>query len=383
MAVPHLPEAEEDRNPKIGPKVSPYASPGCQVYFKSGQLFRIPRDLISGLGSICNGLNKIYLGDVPDEAGHTVLHYLHTGMWQTLDDADLPDEARPLNQLEVGLHVYATAQTYGLPGLAALAKQEIHQHAEALPALQVLVSASDACRLLGEDDPWFASFVKLRVEELVRGASSSEKTRFLTCFDAATPYSRMLAGLMVDILCRQGSSPLSPEPRTPQTEPDTASKPEAAPPLEAAAVIDQEPTSQDDPWAWTPTARHISKKKKKKRASEHPPEEAVPPTAIAEPEAEPAPEPEPVPEPGQWTEPEPEPESTPEPAPEPAQWVESELEPEPAPEPEPEPGQWTEPEPLEVTKDALADVGDEFPAATSSKKYKKKKKKAPAIDVGA
>ncbi|KAK2021952.1 hypothetical protein LX32DRAFT_574425 [Colletotrichum zoysiae] len=316
MTVPHLPEAEENRNPKIGPKVSPYTSPNCDVYFRSGQLFRVPRDLLcEGLENIRKALGQIHLRDVPDEAGHTVLHYLHTSMWQTLDDADLPDEARPLNQLEVSLHVYATAQTYSLPGLAELAKQEIHQHAEALPALQVLVSASDACRLLGEDDLWLSAFIKLRVEELVRGNSASEKMRFLTCFDAATPYTKMLAGIMVDILCCKSSSPLYPEPRTPQSEPDT---------------IEQEPASPDDPEGLASSKKTKKKEKtkektkgkkkeKKKRISEYPPEETVPPMAIAEPEAEPAPEPEPVQELEQLTEPEPE--STPEPAPEPAQWT--------------------------------------------------------------
>ncbi|KAK2037587.1 hypothetical protein LZ31DRAFT_534816 [Colletotrichum somersetense] len=376
MTVPHLTEAEEDWIPKVGPKVSPYASATCYVYFKSGQLFKVPRDLLcEGLESIRNSTNQIHLKDVPDEAGHTVLHYLHTSMWQTLDDADLPDESRPLNQLKVSLHVYATAKTYGLPGLAELAKQEIYQHAEALPALRVLVSASDACRLLGEDDLWFSAFIKLRVEELVRGNSPSEKMRFLMFFDAATPYTKMLVRLIFEICCNSSTyfSPASLP--TPQTEPEPQAysgprglckkckkrkvkklsepEPEPAP----------EPEPEPEQWA------------EPEPEPEPAPEADPEPEPEAEPEPEPEPEKVPEPEPEQWTEPEPE--STPEPAPEPAQWTESE------PEPAPEPAQWTGPEPLEVTKDTLADVGGEFPAVPSIRKHKKKKKKAPVIDIEA
>ncbi|KAK1574399.1 uncharacterized protein LY79DRAFT_523998 [Colletotrichum navitas] len=274
------PEASEDRAPEIGPKVSPYASPSCKVYFRSGQPFIVPRGLLrEGLESICYKSNEIRLENVLDECGHVVIHYLHTGRWQTLDDADLPGAARLSKRLEVSLLVYGTAQTYNLPGLAELSKQKISQYAGALPALQVLVLASDACQLLGEGDLWFSTFIKLRVEELFQDASSQEKTRFLTCFDTATPYSKMLVKLIVEICCRN-SAPFCPEsqPNTPPAEPELP-----------------------EPYDPTELSTKYKKKKKKRNPWEHPAEEEAPPVAIADPE------PEPAPASARWTESEPEP----------------------------------------------------------------------------
>ncbi|KAK2009149.1 hypothetical protein LZ32DRAFT_590824 [Colletotrichum eremochloae] len=278
--------------PPKGPKASPYASPSCEVYFKSGQLFRVPRDLLcGGLESIRSSSNKIRLKHVLDEAGHVLIHYLHTGTWQTLDDTDLSDGARHLKRLEVSLHVYATAQTYNLPGLAEIAKEEVSRYEEVLPALQILVLASDACQLLGDDDVWFSAFIKLRVEQLFGDAASLDRTRLLTCFDTATPYSKMLISFIVEICCRN-SKPSYPESQpTPYTEPDTAFEPEAATSSDLAESRPEQPedlptTKENTIYdSWGLMSRK-EKKKNKKAQCESPLEEAATSMAI---------EPEPVP----------------------------------------------------------------------------------------
>ncbi|KAK1960840.1 hypothetical protein LY78DRAFT_645917 [Colletotrichum sublineola] len=291
-------------SPPKGPKASPYASPSCEVYFKSGQLFRVPRGLLCGeLESIRSSSNKIRLKHVLDEAGHVLIHYLHTGTWQTLDDTDLSDGARHLKRLEVSLHVYATAQTYHLPGLAEMAKEEISQYEEeALPALQILILASDACQLLGDDDVWFSAFIKLRVEQLFGDAASLDRTRLLTCFDTATPYSKMLISFIVEICCRN-STPSYPESQpTPYTEPDTAFEPEAA---TSSGVAESRLEQPEDPPparentqydSWGLISGKKEKKKKKKQIQYEPREEAAHPMAIEE--SEPVPvqmeEPQPV-----------------------------------------------------------------------------------------
>ncbi|KAK1991470.1 hypothetical protein LX36DRAFT_531044, partial [Colletotrichum falcatum] len=223
MMSPPLSEASDDHGPKTGPKVSPYSSTSCRVYFRSGKPFRVPRDLLCDeFKNMRRGSGEVRLKNVPDEVGHVIVHYLYTRTWQTLEGADPPEDAAgppPPDRLEVGMHVYAAAQTYGMPGLAELARQDISRRAAPLPALQVLLTASDVCRLLGDGDAWFSAFVGDRVERLLRDdADPLDRARFLTCFDSATPYSKMLAGLMLDMCCRESASP-PPEPRpTPQPE---------------------------------------------------------------------------------------------------------------------------------------------------------------------
>ncbi|EFQ29637.1 hypothetical protein CGRA01v4_14925 [Colletotrichum graminicola] len=351
-------EASEYCTPEVGPKVSPYASPSCKVYFKGGQPFTVPRDLLcEGLERIRYSSNEIHLGNVPDEVGHAVIHYLHTGRWQTLDDADLPDAARFSKRLEVSLRVYGTAQTYNLPGLAELSKQKMSQYAGALPALQVLVLASDACQLLGEGDPWFPTFIKLRVEELFRDASPQDKTRFLTCFDTATPYSKMLVKLIVEICCNNSAPFYAASQPTPPAEPEL---------LEP--FVPQEVCKK---CYWN------SKKKKMRKQNEHvskeevPPEEEVPPMVIAA-------EPEPMPVPEEYP-----------PSPEPCTPMPEPCTPMPEPEIEPETKEYT----LEAEPEPAVETASDPPAApvedwlrtipnpdTKKKKKKKKNKTAPTAD---
>ncbi|KAK1977513.1 hypothetical protein LZ30DRAFT_664863 [Colletotrichum cereale] len=268
MRAPPPPEheASEDGARKHVSKVSPYASPSCKVYFKSGRLFRVPRDLLcEALESIRRSSNEIRLKNVPDEAGHVLIHYFHTGKWQILESEDILDAATDLNDLEVSLHVYATAQTYNIPGLAELAKQEILSNAGSFSDLQVLVSASDACQLVGENNLWFSAFIKRRVERLFQDTASLNKARFLMCFDTATPYSQMLVGLMLEICCKN-SSPFYPESQaTPLSEREVTKKPlKDKKKKKTKNIAEPEPVEEDkdapvhDPWAWGVSKKIIS-----------------------------------------------------------------------------------------------------------------------------
>ncbi|KAJ0165542.1 hypothetical protein CTA2_10893 [Colletotrichum tanaceti] len=230
-------EASVDNLQDIGPEVSPYASPACNVYFQSGQPFRVPRNLLCGeLENIRHrGLGEIRLKHVPDEAGHVIVHYLHTDSWQTLRVRDSPDTAKYATHLGISLHVYAAAQAYKLPQLAELAREKVSLHAEASPPLDVLLLASDACGSLGEDDPWFSAFVRRRVQQLFEDPASLNKSGLLGCFDSATTYSKLLVKSMIEICCDYSVSvnPSESQP-SPRIGPSVTSKPAAAPWSEAA-----------------------------------------------------------------------------------------------------------------------------------------------------
>ncbi|KAK2053467.1 hypothetical protein LY76DRAFT_477050, partial [Colletotrichum caudatum] len=188
---------------------SPYVSSSCKVYFKSGQHFTIPYDFLrlsEKLQKINDSWYGIRLEDIPDEAGHVLIHYLHTGTWQTLRVNDPTPAVIRSTQLNISLHVYAAAQAYNLPKLAALAKGQISHYAGQLPDLEVLVLASDAGRLLGEGDLWFFDFIRLRIRQLLEDPALSNRTDFLGCFNSATTYTRMLVKGLIDICCDMSTS---------------------------------------------------------------------------------------------------------------------------------------------------------------------------------
>ncbi|KAK2035803.1 hypothetical protein LZ31DRAFT_313798 [Colletotrichum somersetense] len=197
-----------DNSLNAGPEVSPYVSSSCKVYFKGGQQFTIPYDFLrlsEKLQEINDSWYGIRLEDIPDEAGHVLIHYLHTGTWQTLRVNDPTPAVIQSTQLNISLHVYAAAQAYKLPDLAELAKDKISYYAGQLPDLEVLVLASDAGRL-GEGDLWFSDFIKLRIRQLFEDPALLNRTEFLGCFNTATTYTRMLVKGLIDICCDMSTS---------------------------------------------------------------------------------------------------------------------------------------------------------------------------------
>ncbi|KAK1976350.1 hypothetical protein LZ30DRAFT_603661 [Colletotrichum cereale] len=208
-----------------GPEVSPYTSPSCSVYFKGGTPFIVPRDIIRvsvELDRICNDFNDmIRLEEVPDEAGHVLVHYLYTCTWQTLRKRYSLQDSEQLTQVETGLYVYAAAQTYGLTGLAELAKENISRYASGLSAIDIIVLAAKPCEILPDDDSWFSAFVKMQIEQLFEDPASLNQSVFLECFNGATRYSRVLAKGMV-LLCCEKSASLEPAEAQDVPVPDAA-----------------------------------------------------------------------------------------------------------------------------------------------------------------
>ncbi|GKT83950.1 hypothetical protein Ct61P_01800 [Colletotrichum tofieldiae] len=190
----------------VGPEKSPYTSPICKIYFKNQQPFTIPRDLIRAsveLDKICGSSNSsIHIKNMPDEAGHVLVHYLCTSTWQTLCKRHSLQHSKASTHLETSVHVYAAARAYGLPGLAELAKKNICQSADALPAQDVIALAADVCELLPEDDSWFLAFTQIRIESLFKGPSSLNQSVFLACFDIKSTYSKIMVKSLVHICCQ-------------------------------------------------------------------------------------------------------------------------------------------------------------------------------------
>ncbi|KAK1997692.1 hypothetical protein LX36DRAFT_749525 [Colletotrichum falcatum] len=192
-----------------GPEVSPYRSPTCRVYFGNGEVFKAPRDIIcvsAKLSSICSSSHEILVEDVPAEAGHVLLHYLHTGTWQTLCRGYPIRGSRTSTYFETSLYVYAAARTYGLAGLAELAKENIPRYAEGLSALDIIVLAAKPCENLPEDDPWFLPFIKAQMEQLFEDSASVDQSVFLDCFNGSANYSRILVKSMALMCCEKLAS---------------------------------------------------------------------------------------------------------------------------------------------------------------------------------
>ncbi|KAF3808482.1 hypothetical protein GCG54_00006344 [Colletotrichum gloeosporioides] len=223
------PDDSEPSAPEDAPVLSPYTSPSCRVYFRNKIPFFVPRDLLCNaselLGALAtlrsdepqdepqDELNDIHIDEVPDDAGHVLVHYLYTGTWQTLSQSHSQQE--PLtcydsnisvikSDFETSVHVYCAAKAYGLPALVEMAKKEVLRLANCLTPLDVVVSASEACQLLSEHDIWFRSFLQRRLRLMFNTSKYLDESVFLGCVQHGTVYSNFLVKSMF-LLCCQNS----------------------------------------------------------------------------------------------------------------------------------------------------------------------------------
>lgn len=104
--------------------------------------------------------DTISLPELDEMTAHTLVHFLYTGRYNTLEPRDI--EARSaLSQYKFSTCAYCAAIRYKLPGLAELAKQTMLVQQEHLTIFDVLVVAREhAFPLLPEDESWFSTYLE-------------------------------------------------------------------------------------------------------------------------------------------------------------------------------------------------------------------------------
>ncbi|KAF2477758.1 uncharacterized protein BDR25DRAFT_299558 [Lindgomyces ingoldianus] len=116
----------------------------------------------------------IPLPDLDESTAHTLVHYLYTGMYQTLHSYNLEKDGF-VHGYKLGTCVYCAATRYKIPGLADLAKDRITFFGESLSILEVLsVARESAFPVLPEEESWFPAYL----ENAIRGAFSKDPELF-------------------------------------------------------------------------------------------------------------------------------------------------------------------------------------------------------------
>ncbi len=72
----------------------------------------------------------IALPELDEDIGHTLVHYLYTGTYQTLKPRDVSGEVERITGYKRNVHLYCAARTYGPGGLELLVKGNIESFEE-------------------------------------------------------------------------------------------------------------------------------------------------------------------------------------------------------------------------------------------------------------
>ena len=134
-----------------------------------------------GFGDLCKStaLNKVIsLPDIDDETGHTLVHYLYTGTYQTLKLLNVSGDAKRLCEYKRSVRTYCVARKYGIAGLEVLAKTFIERFKDQVSIVDALETAEEAYRKLPKDDVWFTSYLEDEIRAALKadGAFFTRKT---------------------------------------------------------------------------------------------------------------------------------------------------------------------------------------------------------------
>ncbi|KAJ5322369.1 hypothetical protein N7452_010658 [Penicillium brevicompactum] len=102
-------------------------------------------------------------GDIHGTAGHTVVHFLYTGNYQTIDSP--PDSPLELyvsfneREFQRSVYVYLAARNCHLSGLITLACERIVEYSTEIPMLEVLRWTAEIFPKLPKNEVWLQTFV--------------------------------------------------------------------------------------------------------------------------------------------------------------------------------------------------------------------------------
>jgi hypothetical protein len=144
---------------------SPYAcnpvaidvGPGLATYSVPKHLLRSPRWSTTDAGG------TLYLPGVSAATGHTLVHYLYTGTYQTLEAEEEDAVARAYTKFKQAFLTFVLASAYELHDLERLAKEQIKRHGSQMALVEVLETVRKEFSKISRC--WFHEYLQARAKE--------------------------------------------------------------------------------------------------------------------------------------------------------------------------------------------------------------------------
>lgn len=146
----------------------------------------------------------IALVDVDEDVGHTLVHFLYSGSYETID-LTLMEGTYMEREYQRSLLVYQASRTYNIPNLGELAKKYIEHFDKVIPVYGILQATGRVFPKMPKDEEWLPNYIK----KVLRRALLSCKMDFKLsealkgCDEYDDPFSLTVMAMMVEILSMQ------------------------------------------------------------------------------------------------------------------------------------------------------------------------------------
>lgn len=118
--------------------------------------------------SLFLGLSTLFMSHVDEDVGHTVVHFLYTGGYETVSsprDEGTSDLAREYKR---SVLVYHASRTWGLTDLEILAKQKMQHLDEEVPVLEILRVVRGVFSSLPAGETWLPGYIQGNLQRLLK-----------------------------------------------------------------------------------------------------------------------------------------------------------------------------------------------------------------------
>lgn len=146
------------------------------------------------------GPPTIELPEVDEDIGHTLVHYLYTGTYQTLKPHGASGPPNSAMEYRRGILVYCTARLYQLDSLVEHAIRNMGLFDKQLPIFDILDIITDIYPKLRADEIWLLDYLKAKIEAAYEADETMfAQDQFLNYIGEGTAFNKALVKIMVGI----------------------------------------------------------------------------------------------------------------------------------------------------------------------------------------
>ncbi|KAL2175899.1 uncharacterized protein P884DRAFT_204639 [Thermothelomyces heterothallicus CBS 202.75] len=227
------------------PENSPYGSPSCTIPFASP--LTVPLEILKKSPKLhaAYELRLPELPAIPEGVGHVLVHYLHTGTYESLKPKPTDAMSKQICELKTSIQTYAAARTYDLPELMRLAEAKIEKYGKGLPLPALLEAARDAYPNLTEGDAWFLNYLRSRIRPHLKDPKSLMGSNLLDQISGILSPNRVLLRTVLELFCERivvrPETPTPPAASTiasPVTSPGTSRPVSPHPPASSMSLLE-------------------------------------------------------------------------------------------------------------------------------------------------
>jgi hypothetical protein len=144
--------------------------------------------------------SEIALPDVYEDAGHTLVHFLYSGNYETIVSPPDIDTCGIVGEYRRSILVYHASRKCEIPGLECLAKHYVGRFGKELSLHDVLRLTRDVFSTLPEGETWLPNYIKSHLLRLKIGNLNNNLAELYSTLGHDHQFDNTVMKMVVDML---------------------------------------------------------------------------------------------------------------------------------------------------------------------------------------